>query len=140
MRQHSVSMAIVLDEYGATAGLVTLEDLLEEIVGEIRDEYDEDELDSVQKLSDTEYRVEGSVRLDDLNDMLNISLESEDYDSIGGYIIGLLDDLPEVGETIQENGFIFTVESLDKNRIQWVHLTIPEAPADSVASDSSSEE
>lgn len=140
MRQHSVSMAIVLDEYGATAGLVTLEDLLEEIVGEIRDEYDEDELDSVQKLSDTEYRVEGSVRLDDLNDMLNISLESEDYDSIGGYIIGLLDDLPEVGETIQENGFIFTVESLDKNRIQWVHLTIPEAPADSVASDNSSEE
>lgn len=127
MRQHSVSMAIVLDEYGATAGLVTLEDLLEEIVGEIRDEYDGDELDSVQKLSDTEYRVEGSVKLDDLNDLLDIQLESEDYDSIGGYIIGLLDDLPEVGETVSENGFTFTVESLDKNRIQWVHLTIPEA-------------
>lgn len=126
MRQHSVSMAIVLDEYGATAGLVTLEDLLEEIVGEIRDEYDEDELDSVQKLSDTEYRVDASVKLDDLNDMLNIHLESDDYDSIGGYIIGLLDDLPEVGETVSENGFTFTVETLDKNRIKWVHLTIPE--------------
>lgn len=139
MRQHSVSMAIVLDEYGATAGLVTLEDLLEEIVGEIRDEYDEDELDSVQKLSDTEYRVEGSVKLDDLNDLLDIQLESEDYDSIGGYIIGLLDDLPEIGETVSENGFTFTVESVDKNRIQWVHLTIPETPSEDDGSDKQEE-
>lgn len=140
MRQHSVSMAIVLDEYGATAGLVTLEDLLEEIVGEIRDEYDQDELDSVQKLSDTEYRVEGSVKLDDLNDLLDIQLESEDYDSIGGYIIGLLDDLPEVGETVSENGFTFTVETVDKNRIQWVHLTIPETPAEDEESDKEDED
>ncbi|MCI8402516.1 MAG: HlyC/CorC family transporter [Lachnospiraceae bacterium] len=126
MRQHYVSMAIVLDEYGATAGLVALEDLLEEIVGEIRDEYDADELDSVQKISDTEYLVEGSVRLDDLNDMLDIHLESEDYDSIGGYIIGLLDNLPKVGQSVSEGEFKFHVESLDKNRIKWVRLWIPE--------------
>lgn len=126
MRQHYVSLAIVLDEYGATAGLVTLEDLLEEIVGEIRDEYDSDELDSVQKLSDTEYLVEGSVKLDDINDLLDIELTSEDYDSIGGYIIGLLDDLPTVGQSVSDNGFTFKVESVDKNRITWVRLWIPE--------------
>ena len=126
MRQQYVSMAIVLDEYGATAGVVTLEDLLEEIVGEIRDEYDADELDSFRKISDTEYRVEGSVKLDDLNDMLDIRLESEDYDSIGGYIIGLIDNLPEVGQTVSDGVFTFQVESLERNRIKWVRLWIPE--------------
>lgn len=126
MRQQYVSMAIVLDEYGATAGVVALEDLLEEIVGEIRDEYDADELDSFRKISDTEYRVEGSVKLDDLNDLLDIRLESEDYDSIGGYIIGLIDDLPEVGQTVSDGTFTFQVESLDRNRIKWVRLWIPE--------------
>ncbi len=126
MRQQYVSMAIVLDEYGATAGVVTLEDLLEEIVGEIRDEYDADELDSFRKISDTEYRVEGSVKLDDINDMLDIHLESEDYDSIGGYIIGLIDNLPEVGQTVSDGVFTFQVESLERNRIKWVRLWIPE--------------
>lgn len=139
MRQHYVSLAIVLDEYGATAGMVTLEDLLEEIVGEIRDEYDEDELDSVQKISDTEYLVEGSVKLDDLNDLLDIELKSEDYDSIGGYIIGLLDDLPKVGQSVSENGFTFKVESVDKNRIKSVRLWIPE-PKNEDEKDESSEE
>ncbi len=126
MRQQYVSMAIVLDEYGATAGVVTLEDLLEEIVGEIRDEYDADELDSFRKISDTEYRVEGSVKLDDLNDLLDIRLESEDYDSIGGYIIGLIDNLPEVGQTVSDGVFTFQVESLERNRIKWVRLWIPD--------------
>ena len=126
MRQNYVSMAIVLDEYGATAGVVALEDLLEEIVGEIRDEYDTDEMDLVQKISETEYRVDGSVRLDDLNDRLDIHLESEDYDSLGGYVIGLLDDLPKAGQSVTEGDFRFYVESVDKNRIKWVKLWIPE--------------
>lgn len=134
MRQQYVSMAIVLDEYGATAGVVTLEDLLEEIVGEIRDEYDTDELDSFRKISDTEYRVEGSVKLDDLNDLLDIKLESEDYDSIGGYIIGLIDDLPTVGQTVSDGTFTFQVESLDRNRIKWVRLWIPEPAKEDEAS------
>jgi len=125
MRQHSVSVAIVLDEYGATAGLVALEDLLEEIVGEIRDEYDTDETGNVQKISDTEYLIAGSVKLDDINDMLNIELTSEDYDSIGGYIIGLLDDLPKAKQSVSRNGFTFKVEALDHNRIQWVRLWLP---------------
>ena len=125
MRQNSVSMAIVLDEYGSTAGLVTLEDLLEEIVGEIRDEFDEAELESVQKITDYEYLVEGSVKLSDLNEILDINLESEDYDSVGGIIIGSLDRLPKAGEEVDEDGIRFVAEAVDKNRITWVRLYLP---------------
>ena len=129
MRQNSVSLAIVLDEYGATAGLITLEDLLEEIVGEIRDEYDEDELKSIQAISEREYRVEGSLKLDDLNEALGLSLSSEDYDSVGGLIIGVLDHVPTAGESITKDGIRFVVEAMDKNRIAWVKMYLPE-PSD----------
>lgn len=125
MRQNSVSLAIVLDEYGATAGLITLEDLLEELVGEIRDEYDADELKSFQKLSDREYRVEGSMKLDDINDALELSLSSEDYDSVGGLIIGALDHVPVAGEGVTVDNIRFAVEKMDKNRIEWVRMTLP---------------
>ena len=126
MRQNSVSLAIVLDEYGATAGLITLEDLLEELVGEIRDEYDADELKSLQKLSDREYRVEGSMKLDDINDALELSLSSEDYDSVGGLIIGALDHVPAAGESVTVDNICFVVEKMEKNRIEWVKMTLPE--------------
>ena len=107
MRKSSINIAIVLDEYGATAGLITLEDLLEEIVGEIRDEYDMDEEDPIQKINDLEYIVQGSLNLNTLHDMLDLELVSEDYDSIGGYLIGLLDHLPKVGESITTPEGIF---------------------------------
>ena len=97
MRKTSNNIIIVLDEYGATAGLITLEDMLEEIVGDIRDEYDEDEEDEVKEIAPDEYLVSGSAKLDDLNDRLGLELESEDYDSIGGLVIGLLEHLPEEG-------------------------------------------
>ena len=126
MRNNSVSMAIVLDEYGATAGLVTMEDLLEEIVGEIRDEYDESESETIQKLSDREYLADASIRLDDLNDILELSLSSEDYDSLGGLVIGLLEHLPKEGEEVMEKGITFHVESVDKNRIEWIRMLLPE--------------
>ena len=126
MRQNSMSLAIVLDEYGATAGLVTLEDLLEEIVGEIRDEYDEDELKSLQKIGEREYRVEGSMKLDDINDALELSLASEDYDSVGGLIIGELDHVPVAKEGVTCQDIRFVVESMDKNRIEWVKMYLPE--------------
>lgn len=127
MRENSISLAIVLDEYGATVGLVTLEDLLEEIVGEIRDEYDESEKEQIQKISDYEYIVEGSSKLEDLQDQIGLDLESEDYDSIGGIVIELLDRLPQAGESVTtENGIHLVVDEVEKNRIDKVHIYLPQ--------------
>ena len=127
MRSSSISVAIVLDEYGATAGLITLEDLLEEIVGEIRDEYDTDEEDPVVWLGDREYEILGSQNLEDLCEELGLKFESEDYDSIGGYVIGLLDHFPKEGESIvTEDGVEMIVESMDKNRVEKIRMVLPE--------------
>ncbi|HKL79788.1 MAG TPA: hemolysin family protein, partial [Mobilitalea sp.] len=124
MRRESIPIAIVLDEYGATAGLITIEDLLEEIVGEIRDEYDYDEEDSIKAVSEYEYIVDGNTKLDDINDALGLDLESDDYDSIAGHIIYLLDHLPDEGETVTEDKVIYTVAAVDKNRIDKVHILL----------------
>ena len=134
MRKNYVSLAIVLDEYGTTTGLITLEDLLEEIVGEIRDEYDADEEDSIRKISDTEYIVDGNTKLDEINDALDLELESDDYDSIAGHLIYLLDHLPEVGETITEDNVIYTVDAVMKNRIDKVHIVLIPENSDSTDS------
>ncbi len=130
MRESSINMIMVLDEYGATVGLITLEDLLEEIVGEIRDEFDEDERDLIQAVGEREYLIEGSMKLDDINDALELEdelkLSSEDYDSIGGIIIEHLDRLPEDGETVElENGILLKVAEMDKTRIDHVYMTLP---------------
>ncbi len=124
MRKATSNIVIVLDEYGATAGLITLEDMLEEIVGEIRDEYDEDEEEAFIRISENEYLVEGAMKLDDLNDRLDTHLESEDYDSIGGLVIGLLDHLPEEGEEVTFGNLRLVVEKVEKNRIDTIHLYI----------------
>ena len=124
MRKDSVNITIVLDEYGAAVGLITIEDLLEEIVGEIRDEYDYDEEDSFKEIAPNEYLVDGQTKLDDVNDALDLSLTSEDYDSIGGYIIGSLDRLPIMGDTVETDNVKLVVELMDKNRIDKVHIYI----------------
>lgn len=127
MQKSSVSIAVVLDEYGAAVGMVSLEDLLEEIVGDIRDEYDEDEKDLIQKISDCEYIIEGSVKLDDVNDTLQLALSSDEYDSIGGLIIEKLDHLPTEQESVTtEDGISLTVMQMDKNRIESVRLVLPQ--------------
>lgn len=128
MRKASVNLAIVLDEYGSTAGLVTLEDLLEEIVGEIRDEYDVDEEEEIKEIQPhREYVVLGSAKLDDINEALGIQLKSEDYDSVGGYIIEQLDSLPVHGQSVNlENGICLVVDEVEKKRIELVHIWLPE--------------
>ena len=124
MRNRFVSLAIVLDEYATAVGLITIEDLIEEIVGEIRDEFDMDELKMITKLSDNHYEIDAAMKLSDLEDSIGISLESEDYDSLGGYVIELLDHLPNVGETVKKDGITFQVVSMEKNRIDRIAVTI----------------
>lgn len=124
MRNRFVSMAIVLDEYATAVGLITIEDLIEEIVGEIRDEFDMDELESITQVSERQYEIDASVKLSDLEDSIGIKLESEDYDSLGGYVIELLDHLPDEGETVKKDGITFRVVSVDKNRIERVAILI----------------
>ena len=127
MRKSSISLAIVLDEYGVTAGLITLEDLLEEIVGEIRDEYDADEEDDITQISDREFYVLGSANLDDVSDALGYSFESNDYDTIGGYCLGLLGHLPEKNEIIiTDDNVLLRIDRMDKNRIERVYIKLPE--------------
>lgn len=122
MKKESIPMAIVLDEYGATAGLLTIEDLIEEIVGEIRDEYDGYEEDEITKLDDENYILLGVAKLDDINEELGINLESEDYDSISGHIINLLDHFPKTGEKVSDIFAEYTVLAAEKNRIDKVKL------------------
>ena len=128
MRKSSISLAIVLDEYGVTAGLITLEDLLEEIVGEIRDEYDADEEDDITQISDREFYVLGSANLDDVSDALSLNFTSDDYDTIGGYCLGLLDHLPEKNEIIvTDNNILIRIDRMDKNRIERIYIRLPES-------------
>lgn len=126
MRRERLSLAIVLDEYGAVAGMVTLEDLLEELVGEIRDEFDGDEVDDLVPINEREYDVLGSMNLEDLCDELDLDFESEDYDTIGGYLTGLFDHFPEKGEMyVTGDGVILRVEDVDNKRITKVRLKLP---------------
>ncbi|MBR4580300.1 MAG: HlyC/CorC family transporter [Lachnospiraceae bacterium] len=128
LRASSTNVAMVLNEYGATEGMITLEDLLEEIVGEIRDEFDEDEKSWIQKRSDTVYLVPGNMKLDDINESLGCSLESEDYDSVGGLMIEKLDDrLPERGEQVtMEDGVVLSAKRVSGNRVTEVIIKLPE--------------
>lgn len=128
MKENSVSFAVVLDEYGATSGIITLEDLVEEIVGDIHDEYDiEEEDDLTEIIPGKEYLALGSARLDDLDEVLHLNIESDDYDSIGGYIIEQLDRFPEKGESVTtQSGIRLVVDKIERNRIESVHIYLPE--------------
>ena len=140
MRKSSIFLAIVLDEYGVTAGLITLEDLLEEIVGEIRDEYDADEEDDITRISDREFYVLGSANLNDVSEALSLRFTSDDYDTIGGYCLGLLDHLPEKNEIIlTDNNILLRIDRMEKNRIERIYIRLPE-PLEETGSEQKSEE
>ena len=123
MKKDKSQMAVVVDEYGGTAGLITIEDLVEVIVGDIEDEYDEEEED-IQVISPKEFLVEGSTKISDVNEILNINLESEEFDSIGGYIIGYIKHIPEENEVIEVGKVKFNIESVDKNRIKKIRIIL----------------
>ena len=140
MRKSSISLAIVLDEYGVTAGLITLEDLLEEIVGEIRDEYDADEEDDITRISDREFYVLGSANLNDVSESLSLHFTSDDYDTIGGYCLCLLDHLTEKNEIIlTDNNILLRIDRMEKNRIERIYIRLPE-PLEETGSEQKSEE
>ena len=139
IREKSSSIAFVLSEYGATVGMITMEDIIEELVGEIRDEYDADEEELIQETEEGQYLVEGRMKLNDINDALDISLDSEDYDSIGGLMIEQLDRLPQDQETITlENGITLRACGIQDNHIVKVLITLP--PEDEPEGEQASEE
>lgn len=125
MRSKSQNLAFVNDEFGNTVGMVTMEDLLEEIVGELRDEYDQDEETQIVKDGDG-YLIEARMRLEDVNDVLGTEFDSEDYDTIGGLVLDSLDRIPENGETVTlEDGTTLTVKGIKSNRIVSVYVVLP---------------
>lgn len=123
MKKESISMAIVLDEYGGTAGIVTLQDLIEEIVGDIIDS-ERDDSEEIKPLGDGEFLVDGITKLDDVNDALGTNFENDDIESIGGYVIAIIGRFPEKGEVINDDNAKFTIEQTDKNRIVKMKITL----------------
>ena len=132
MKEKTLSLAFVLNEYGSCVGLITMEDLLEEIVGDIRDEFDEDEEELIIELGSRSYLIEASMKTDDINDALETTLHSEDYDSIGGLMIEALERLPEDGEVVElEDGTLLQAKGIHQNRILKVLMTLPEPETES---------
>jgi CBS domain containing-hemolysin-like protein len=133
MQAEKFHLAMVADEYGAIAGLVTLEDCLEELVGEIVDEYDEEQPE-VDRLADGDYLVDGTMSIGDLNDLLNIEVPDADWDTVAGFLFGTLEHVPEVGEGIEHDGWRFEAAEIDGRRIRRVKVTVlPESDADEAA-------
>ena len=121
MKKTRNHISVVLDEYGGTVGIVTIEDLIEEVFGDIEDEYDDYE-NEIEVIKEDEYVVDGSAKLDDISELIGVNMESEEFDSVGGLIIGELGRFPENKEEVNLNNIRFVVEEVDKNRIKKVRI------------------
>jgi putative hemolysin len=138
MRERGTHIAVVVDEYGGMAGIVSLEDIVEEIVGEIRDEYDQSEELLFQKLSDTEYLLQGRMDLDDVNELLDTQLTKDNADTLGGLIYGEVGRIPSEGEQVTVEGWVLAVEHVRGRRIHMVHATrLPETNLEEAHDDKS---
>ncbi len=126
IKKCSVNIIIVLDEYGVATGLITIEDILEEIVGDIRDEYDYDEEEIINNVSENEFDIDGQITLDDLNDAMNLNLESDSYDTLAGFIIERLDRLAVEGDVVEHENLVLIVDKMENKRIDKVRLIIKE--------------
>jgi len=132
LQRERASMAVVIDEYGRTAGIVSVEDIVEEVVGEIRDEHDRTP-DTVERLADGSYQVAGRARLEELNDALDLDLPKGDFETLAGLVLATLHRIPLVGEVFRVRGYTVTVLEADKRRVLAVRITPDKKPTSPAA-------
>lgn len=128
LRHKKIHMAIVVDEYGGTAGIVTFEDLIEEIIGDVQDEYDQNEEDEYIQQGPNVYMVDASISLNDFNNLLEVEFSTDESDTLGGFVFNHLGRVPEVGETITQGNLVLRVDSLEGRRIRKIHVIRKVAP------------
>lgn len=127
MQKNRAQIAVVVDEYGGTAGLITMEDIIEELVGDIHDEFDNEEIPEIQKTNDG-YSVESRVLLKEINDLLGTEIDDVDVDTLGGWMYSVLSKTPVKGDTVEKEGYLFTIEAIDENRIERIGIRRLPAP------------
>jgi len=123
-KDNMVHMAIVVDEYGGTEGLVTIEDIIEEVMGEIMDEFDEGEVFGIDRLNPTTFIIDSKVPINDIERELDVTFPETDFESIGGYLLELFERVPKVGEEMKVNGFYFRILAASKTRIEKIKMIV----------------
>ncbi|MBE6818806.1 MAG: CBS domain-containing protein, partial [Ruminococcaceae bacterium] len=129
MCKSRIQIAVVVDEYGGTAGIITLEDLVESIVGDIQDEYDDEEAD-FEKVDEGIYNFEGDCDIEDAEDSLGIELPIDDYDTLAGFVLEQLGDIPDEGDQFDYKNLTFTVTEMDENKIEKIRVKVNEKEAE----------
>jgi CBS domain containing-hemolysin-like protein len=122
-QRHKTHLAIVVDEYGGTAGIVTLEDAMEEVVGDILDEKDEVEQE-YERIGEHDYRVDGNMPLDELSELIDVPIQDEEHETLAGFIMAKSDKVPEIGDTVEHGGVVFSVVECDGKRVEWVKVRV----------------